>query len=81
MFRCDVCHSIAVSPIESQCLKGSSGDATGEQLPKRDQGLTSLGSAMSLVETFIAGWNMFANTRLVQPGLSPFFEEWILDTF
>lgn len=76
-----MCHSIAVSPFQSQRLKGRSGDVTGEQLPQRGQGLTSLRSAMSLVETFIADWNTFVNTRLVLPGVSPFFEEWILDTF
>lgn len=71
------CHAIAVIPIQSQCLKHSRGHITGEQRPQRGQDLTSLGSAMSPIETFIAGCNMFTITRLVQPGLSPFFEEWI----
>lgn len=78
---CDMSHWIAVSPLQSQCLKGSSEDMIGEQLPQRGQGLTSLGSAVSVVETWIAGWNIFVNTRFIQSRLSSFFKEWILDTF
>lgn len=77
---CDMSHWIALSPLQSRCLMGCS-DVTGEQLPQRGRGLTSPDSAVSVVETWIAGWNTFAITRLIQSGLSPSFEEWILDTF